>query len=155
MANKLTLIRHALLARLSTITPANDYRTEAGANVRSGWLNELVKEKGSSFPLIVVQPGRDQQPTPGPGALKLVRGYDIVGAVSTQVEDYEAVLDELELDLLQALTPIPGVLLPWGRPHISSITLGAPTHYPPGDGMNAAAVLIPIYLHTVIEGRIP
>lgn len=155
MANKLTLVRRALLDRLGTITPANDYRTEAGANVRSGWLNELIKERGSSFPLIVVQPGRDQTPTPGPGAIKLVRGYDVIGAVSTQVEDYEAALDEIELDLLQALTPTPGVLLSWGRPHLSGITLGAPARYPPGDSLSAAAVLVPIYLHTVIEGPIP
>jgi len=90
-----------------------------------------------------------------PARRRLVRGYDVIGAVSTQVEDYEVELDEIELDLLQALTPIPGVLLPWGRPHLTGITLGAPTHHPPGDGLNAAAVLIPIYLHTVIEGRIP
>jgi len=155
MVNKLSLIRRALLARLGTIAPANGYRTEAGANVQSGWLNELIAQEGASYPLIVVQPAKDLMPGKGPAALKLARGFHVVLAVSSQLNDYEDVLDEIELDVLEALMPVEGQLLPWGRPHLTNITVGAPERHPPGDGMSPAAVLIPVHLHTVIEGRIP
>lgn len=155
MANKLSLIRRALLARLGTITPANGYRTEAGANVQSGWLNELIAQEGASYPLIVVQPAKDQTPGKGPAALRLARGFHVILAVSSQLNDYEDELDEIELDVLEALMPIEGQFPQWGRPHLAGITVGAPERHPPGDGMSPAAVLIPVYLHTVIEGRIP
>lgn len=149
--NILTEARRALLARLENITIENGYRTNAGHNVRSGWFNEVIKEVEVSYPLIVVQPAAGLQPSPGPNALKMGQGYRVVGAVSAGLE-YEDDLDDLHLDLLQCLVPEVGRFPKWLPLGVTNIQIGAPDVYPPGDGVSAAAVLVPVHLNTIVEG---
>ncbi len=150
----LTIGRLALLARLQTITPNQGYRTDAGTRVLSGWFNELVKERHEGFPLIVVQPGKEQPPEHLDAAVRFHRGFDVVGAVQGGYDHYEEALEDLQLDLLACLMPAPkGQFLRW-LPRdrgITGLTLGAPEPYPPGDGVAAAVIRIPVYLKTIIE----
>ncbi len=87
----------ALLARLQTITPNQGYRTDAGTRVLSGWFNELVKERHEGFPLIVVQPGKEQPPEHLDAAVRFHRGFDVVGAVQGGYDHYEEALEDLQL----------------------------------------------------------
>ncbi|HIE1771676.1 TPA: hypothetical protein ACXJYT_005410 [Pseudomonas aeruginosa] len=153
--NVLTVGRRALLARLQTISPANGYRTDAGTRVLSGWFNELIKECRQGFPLIVVQPAKEQPPEHLDAGVRFHRGFDVVGAVQGGHDHYEEALEDLQLDLLACLMPPPkGQFLRWlpRERGITGLTLGAPEPYPPGDGVAAAVIRIPVYLKTIIEG---
>ncbi|MCQ4271073.1 hypothetical protein NA655_08570 [Pseudomonas kuykendallii] len=152
MTNILTESRKALYDQLQTITVANGYRTNAGQNVRSGWLNEVLKEEGVSFPVIVLQPARGAAPVKGPNAFKLGKGFNVAGAVSVGM-DYEDALDDIELDLIQCLVTEQGRFPKWLPLGVTALTLGAPESFPPGEGMLAAAVLLPVNLSTIVEGK--
>jgi hypothetical protein len=155
MDNPLTLGRKALIERLTTISVANGYFTSAGGNVRTGWLNEQLQARDASFPIIVVQKGRGQAPVPGPMALKAFSGFSIVGAVSTGMDDYEDAIEALEYDLLKCLVPVQGRALDWLPKGVTGITVGTPETFPPGESLKAATVLIPVQLHTIIQGEHP
>lgn len=149
--NLLSEGRRALLARLSTISVENGYKTLAGGNVRSGWFNEVIKASGIGYPLIVVQKSRGQPPVAGPHALKVFSGFNVIGAVESGLTDYEDAIEDLEHDLIQCLMPKMAMLPEWLPKGISTITVGAPECFPPGEGMKAATVLIPVQLHTIIQ----
>lgn len=149
--NRLTAARTALIARLSVITPANGYMTAAGANVKTGWFNEVIATKETGFPLIVVQQAKGKPPEQGAGVLRVFSGFNVIGAVDVGLDGYEAALDDLELDLLRCLMPSGGQYVEWATGiGVTGFTLGAAEHYPPGNGERAASVLLPIHLHTVI-----
>ena len=150
--NILTEGRRALLARLQDITVANGYRTNAGQNVRTGWFNELLKEEGTAFPIIVIQPARGTVPESRPNAIKFGAGFRVIGAVSVG-EDYEDALDDVHLDILQCLMPEEKRFPKWLPLGVLSITFGAADAFPPGEGVSAAAVLIPVNLTTIVEGK--
>ncbi|MEQ7921144.1 hypothetical protein ABQX22_18245 [Xanthomonas sp. WHRI 1810A] len=151
MINLLTAGRQALIARLTTISVEQGYRTPAGANTRSGWFNEVIKDRSVAFPLIVVQKAKGLAPAAGPHALKLFSGFNVIGAVRAGLDDYEDAIEDLEHDLLQCLMPTLAVLPDWLPRGISGITIGAPEIYPPDEGVTAATVLIPVHLHTIIQ----
>ena len=151
MINLLTAGRKALIERLSTISVSSGYLTPAGANTRSGWFNEVIKDRSVAFPLIVVQKAKGLAPVAGPHALKVFSGFNIVGAVQAGTDDYEDAVEALEHDLLQCLMPTQGVLPGWLPRGISGITVGAPEIFPPSEGVTAATVLIPVHLHTIIQ----
>ncbi|MBW5416113.1 MULTISPECIES: hypothetical protein [unclassified Pseudomonas] len=153
--NPLTEARRAFVSHLETILPENGYETSAGTNVRTGWLNEVIQDDQVGYPLIVVQPTRPQVPLQGAEAIKVFRAFNVVGAVSTQLDDYQDALDQIELDLLKALLPSQGMPVSWAPRLVSNFTLGAPEPYPPGNGANVATVLIPVQLHIVINGVYP
>ncbi|SDJ61148.1 hypothetical protein [Pseudomonas indica] len=153
--NILTECRKALLARLGTIQPANGYRTNLGGNVRSGWFNEVIKQEGVGYPLVVVQKGRAREPQPGPGAIKVSPGFMLVAAVEVGLDDYEDALDDLEHDLLQCLIPLAGVFHDWMPRGVLSVSVGASQSFPPGDGLMVATVAIPVHIQTVIQARHP
>lgn len=149
--NPLSLGRKALAQHLQTVTVANSYRTNAGQNVKTGWVNEVLKLERQSLPLICIQKGKDMQPKAGPDGLIKFNGFSVVGAINADLTEYEDALDDLELDLLTALVPRTGQRPPWLPKAIIGITVGAPEQYPPGNGEPAACVLIPVHLHTIIE----
>lgn len=149
--NLLSAGRKALLEQLETIAPANGYRTTAGTNVRSGWLNEVIKAGGVGFPMIVVQKAKGRPPEPGVSGCKLFPGYLVIGAVDVGLDNYEDAIDDLELDLVRCLTPLHGRATEWTPRGIPTISFGAPEQFPPGEGLSAATVVIPVYLHTIIE----
>lgn len=153
--NILTLGRKALIGRLSEITQLNGYRTNAGLNVRSGWFNEVIKQESSGLPLIVLQKARDKEPLCKAAGMRKQAGFNVVAAVSAGLDDYEDALDDLELDLIECLMPIEGVPLDWTPRGIPQISIGASEQVPPGDGLAAATVVLPVYLITFIETRIP
>ncbi|ROZ86915.1 hypothetical protein EF096_01910 [Pseudomonas neustonica] len=152
--NILTLGRKALIGRLGEITQSNGYRTNAGLNVRSGWFNEVIKESTSSFPLIVLQKARDKDPLCRAQGMRKHTGFRVVAAVSAGLDDYEDVLDDLELDLIECLMPTEGVPLGWTPAGIPQLSLGASEQVPPGEGLAAGTVVLPVYLHTLIETRL-
>lgn len=149
--NRLTAARKALIDRLSVITPANGYLTVAGANVKTGWLNEVLEEATTAFPLIVVQPAKGQPPGSGPNALKVIQGFSVVGAIQAGT-DYEDALDDLQVDLLKCLMPAHQRFPKWLPLGVTNIQIGTPEPFPPGGGLTAATILIPVYLSTIIEG---
>jgi len=149
--NILTQARLALLAHLSEVTQAKGFLTNAGLAVRSGWFNEIIKSDDAAFPMIVVQKGRDTEPEEGPFALKLKRGFYVIGAVEAGMDDYDEALEDIELDILRALLPAAGQHLPWAPQGVSKIEIGTPEHVPPGSGETAASVLIPVQLSIVIK----
>mgnify|MGYP000847433661 CR=1 FL=1 len=150
--NILTQARLALVARLQTITVANGYRTNAGTNVRTGWFSEVLEAAGVGFPLICVQKAAGLQPVAGPGAIRAAPGFSVVGAVDAGLDDYDSAIEDLQLDLLQCLLPEHGKFLRWAPPGVVSTELGAPEEFPPGNGTQVASVLVPVHLHTIING---
>ncbi|MDP2746193.1 hypothetical protein [Pseudomonas sp.] len=153
--NLITEGRKALVSRLEAISPANGFSTNAGSNVRTGWFNEVLKSAEVGFPLIVLQKAPGKPPTPGAFALKLFSGFHVIGAVDVGVDDYDDALEELERDLLLAVMPCEGIRPSWLPLGCTGISLGAPTSFPPGNGESAASVIIPVYLHTTIQGILP
>ena len=149
--NLLSEGRKALLVRLSTISVDNGYATPAGANTHSGWFNEVLKERNVAFPLIVVQKAKGQAPVAGPHALKVFSGFSVIGSVQAGIDDYEDAIEDLEQDLLRCLMPTQGVLPAWLPRGICGLSIGAPEIYPPAEGLTAATVLIPVFLHTIIQ----
>lgn len=152
MSNPLTAGRQALIARLQTITKANGYQTDAGGNVLSGWFTEILQSGQRQFPLIVVQKAKDLEPEPAGRGLRALRGFYVVGAVDSGLDNYEGALEALELDLLRCLRPEKGQSLPWAPTGIGGLTLGGAEQFPPGNGERVASVLIPVHLHTFITG---
>lgn len=151
--NLLTAGRKALVDRLGGIMPSAGYRTSIGANVRYGWLTDLLQEPDQSLPLVVVQKGKDLPPASRGMDLKKMSGYRIIVALDPATD--EDSLDDAELDLLECLMPTEGVPLGWTPNGITQITLGETERFPPGNGLAAATLLLPIYLHTFVQGRQP
>lgn len=150
--NQLTAVRHALIARLETIAPENGYFTDAGSRVRTGWLNELLKEQSVGFPLIALQMAKPEQSAIARGgAIKLSLAFNVIGAVQAGF-DYEHSLDDLTVDLMRCLVPGDGVSVPWRSPEMADLRVKPPEFFPPGDGLNAATVLIPIELSVILRG---
>ncbi|SDS21258.1 hypothetical protein SAMN05216421_1109 [Halopseudomonas xinjiangensis] len=149
--NILSEARKALIARLEMITVANGYRTDAGTNVRSGWLNEVLASSKTALPLIVVSKAKGLDPEPGAGVIKTFCGFNIIGAVQAGVDDYEDALDDLELDILRCVGPVIGAHIRWAPPGVCGLSLGPAEQFPPGAGEPAASVLVPVYLHAVVR----
>lgn len=151
--NLLSEGRRALKARLGTIIPGAGYRTHAGTNVKSGWFNEVINASTCAYPLIVVQKGKDLDPKHGANGIRKHSGFNVIGAVNAGLDHYEDALDDLELDLLECLMPMEGVPVEWLPRGIPKLVIGAPLQVPPGEGVSAATVVIPIYLHVIIQAR--
>jgi hypothetical protein len=151
--NPLSMGRKALVQRLMSVTAANGYFTNAGANVKTGWLNEVLKSDDLGFPLIVVQKAKDLPPIKGPSGQICKVGFYVIGAVNAGLDAYEDALDDIQLDLQRALIAAENHRPTWlpQKAGIISVTLGAPEQFPPGNGEQAATVLIPVHLHTIIE----
>ncbi|WP_145156192.1 hypothetical protein [Pseudomonas oryzihabitans] len=143
-ANPLTAARAALVARLETITQDNGYRTDAGLNVRPGWLNEVLQDAGIRFPVIVLTPSkRPKPPIADVGTFRFLQGFDVVAAVEGGT-DYAPALDDLLLDLLRCLMPRVDGLPAWRAPGLLRVVLEAPETSPPGDGATHAIAVVPL-----------
>ncbi|EQM69999.1 hypothetical protein QYE80_27250 [Pseudomonas tohonis] len=143
----------ALIDRLSRILPVNGYLTDAGTRIKEGWLADLLEQDDVAFPFIAVQPGEYRPPTPGGGAVNADIGRRVVGAVRTDHPDrWLEELDALYVDLVRALQVTPGVPNPWGRPGPFKVEIGTAKPFPPGEGVAAGTVLIPIQMHVIIKG---
>lgn len=153
MTNPIEQAHQALRARLGQIVPANGYLTDAGTRVKEGWLEDLLLEEGVTFPFIAVQPAEYLITDSGVGAVKASIGRRVVGAVRPgHPNDYRVELDELYLDLVRALQVQEGMPNPWGRNGPHQVTLGASKLFPPGDGLAAGTLLLPVQLHVIING---
>lgn len=149
--NILTEVRKALIRRLETITTGNGYLTSAGGNVKAGWFNEVVKAHQVGAGLIVVQKGKGLAPKAGGAALRMMPGFSIIGAVEAGLDGYEDAIEALELDLLRCLTPIDGLHPEWLPKGATTVIVGAPESLPPGEGLAAATVLIPININAFVD----
>jgi hypothetical protein len=152
MSNIITQVRQALLARLGTILTSNGYRTNIGGAVKAGWFNEIAKP--GSVPatgMVVVQRGKGKEPKGGGNALRTYTGFSVIGAISAGLEGYEDAIEDIELDLLQCLTPTEGVFPEWLPKLAPNLTVGSPEPVPPGEGLSAATVLIPIHIITIVD----
>lgn len=153
--NPLTRARQAIHARVQSITLANGSRTDIGTNLRTGWLNEILDTKGLPTSLCVIQPAAGQPPQKGPHAIKVFKGFYVIGLASVGLESYQDMLDDMQADLLESLVPPMGAPCSW-LPHkagVSGITIGAPDEFPPGSGQKYAGVLIPVHVHTIIQDK--
>lgn len=153
--NQITAARKALEARLGTISPAADYLTAAGANVRTGWLSEVLKEDGVSFPLIVIQQSKPSAPLATNGAATRVPlAFNVVGAVQAGIE-YEEAIDSLTVDLVRCLLTSPGVPVSWRSADMGAVSVSAPEQAPPGDGLAAACVVLSVELTVQVQAPQP
>lgn len=148
--NKLTELRTSLLEVLGGITQANGYRTNVGRNVRSGWFDEVIQTRQAASPVIVLQRGKSAPPQIDAGELVLQPGYMIVAAVETGMHDYEAALEDLEVDIYRALVRRSSRNLPWAPYGAYKITFDEPLAAPPGGGHNWASLAIPVNLKFIL-----
>lgn len=150
--NIISEVRRALIYRLGTISQANGYRTNIGGAVKSGWYNEIAKaEQVPSTGMVVVQRAKGRDPKGGPSALRMMPGFSVIGAITAGLNDYEDAIEDIELDLLRCLTPTEGVFPEWLPKGAPNLTVGAPEPVPPGDGLPAATVLVPIHIITIVD----
>lgn len=149
--NIITTARKALLARLGTISEDNGYRTNVGNNVRSGWFNEVIGQHKVGTGMVVLQKAKGLAPQAGPGAIKMHPGFYVIGAVDTGLDGYEDAIEEIEHDLIRCLMPAHGVRLDWLPLGAPALSVGAPEAVPPGNGLSAATILIPIHITTFVE----
>lgn len=152
MSNILTQVRKALIARIETINVTNGYLTNVGASVKSGWFNEVVKD--GNVPAggqVVVQKAKALAPEPGPGALKMRPGFHVIAAIKAGLDGYEDAIEDVELDLLSCLCPTVGEFPEWLPKGAPNLVIGAPEPFPPGEGLMAATVLIPVHIIAVVD----
>lgn len=143
----------ALIDRLSRILPVNGYLTDAGTRIKEGWLADLLEQDDVAFPFIAVQPGEYLTPVTGAGCVSVGIGRRVVGVVRTDhPEGWWRALDELYVDLVQALQVAEGMGNPWGRPGPRKVEIGTARPFPPGEGLAAGTILIPVQMHIIIEG---
>ena len=153
MSNILTSVRKAVITRLSTITIANGYRTNIGQNVLTGWLNEVLDQQKVPPLFALVQKAPGKVPARGAGAVINPTGFFLMGLAKANLGEYEDQIDDMELDLIQAFMPTPGILPSFFPKGVSGIELGAPEQFPPGKGQTHAGVLIPLHVKTIIEDK--
>ncbi|MFG5863638.1 hypothetical protein [Metapseudomonas sp. CR1201] len=153
--NPLTRARKAIEARIQTVTLANGSRTDIGTNLCIGWLSEILGTKGLPSALSVIQMASGLPPQKGPHALKVFKGFYVIGLASVGLDNYQDMLDDMELDLLESLVPPDSQPCKWlpRSSGFSGITIGAPEHFPPGSGQKYAGVLIPVHVHTIIQDK--
>ena len=152
MSNIITDVRRSLIARLETIQAVNGYRTNIGGLVRAGWYSEITKAEAiPATGMAVVQRAKGREPKGGGNALRLLTGFSVIGAVTAGLSGYEDAIEDIELDLLQCLTPTEGVFPDWLPDGAPNLIVGSPEPVPPGDGMPAASVLIPIHIITIVN----
>lgn len=144
--NILTEARRALVARLETITVANGYRTNAGQNVVTGWFSEILESDSTTFPLICLQKAKGGDPVEGPGVIQLAPGFYVIGAVDAGLDDYDAALEDIELDLIRCLITGKWRPVEWMPRGTASVSISTSEHYPPGNGEPSASVMVPIQL---------
>lgn len=152
MNNILTQARKALVARLETISIANGYMTNIGTSVKTGWFNEILKD--GAVPeggLVVVQKAKALAPQPGPSALMMKPGFHVIAAIKAGFDGYEDAIEPIEHDLLRCLCPSTGIQPEWLPAGAPGLQVGAPEPFPPGDGLMAATVLIPVYIFAVVD----
>lgn len=156
MTNPIKQAHQALVRRLGQIVPANGYLTDVGTRIKEGWLAELLQADDLTFPFIALQPGLYIPGSWGPGAVLTRVGRRVVGAVDGTRDDYLEQLEELYCDLVACLQVPEGVPNPWGSPGPRQVTLEPGQMFPPGEGLNAGTVLMPLQLHIHINaGRQP
>ncbi|MDU9415568.1 hypothetical protein [Pseudomonas sp. zfem005] len=155
MINTLTATRQALITQVQGITTASGYLTNIGQTVRTGWLNEVLKQEKLPRELALIQraPGRPSEKKAG--GLKAFPGFFVIGLVAVSWEGWEDAVDAMELDILQALLPPPEGTFSKAYPKgVTTWSLGASEPFPPGNGQTHAGVLIPIHFTTIIQERI-
>ncbi|PTQ70356.1 hypothetical protein [Pseudomonas sp. GV071] len=151
MTNVLTEVRKAVIRRLETITIANGYRTDLGLNVKTGWLNEVLDQTKVPPLFALLQKAPGKVPVRGTEGVINPAGFFVMGLAKANLSEYEDQLDDMELDLIQAFMPSPGILPKNFPKGVTGIELGAPEQFPPGKGQSHAGVLIPLHVKTVIE----
>ncbi|MGF6692656.1 hypothetical protein [Metapseudomonas resinovorans] len=153
MKNPIELAHQALLARLGQIVPSNGFLSDAGTRIRHGWLQDVLAEHDLAYPLLVVQPGEYPPPLNGSGCVLANIGRRVIGVVRPDHPDtYQAELDMLYVDLIAALQVPEGLPNPWGPLGPSRVTIGSAKPFPPGEGIAAGTILIPVQLHVIING---
>lgn len=151
MSNILTAVRLAVLERVQGITAANGYRTSIGDHLKTGWLNEVLGEKNLPDQFALVQRAKNNPPERGPGSLKAQPGFFVIGLASVDLIAYEDAIDDMEIDICQALMPPLGHFPAWFPKGVTGLTLGAPEQFPPGNGQRHAGVLVPVHFTTHIQ----
>lgn len=152
MNNILTQARKALVERLETISIANGYMTNIGTSVKTGWFNEILKDRAvPEGGLVVVQKAKALPPQPGPAALMMKPGFHVIAAIKAGFDGYEDAIESIEHDLLRCLCPSTGIQPEWLPAGATGLQVGAPEPIPPGDGLMAATVLIPIFIFAVVD----
>lgn len=151
--NVLSEVRRALIARLGTITVGNGYLTNVGTRVKAGWFNEVIKQTEVGSGLLVVQKAKGLAPVRSGVGLRPFPGFVVIGAVETGLDGYEDAIEDIELDLLGCLTTPEGLHADWLPKGSTKVTVGAPEPMPPGEGLAAATVLVPIHFSVYIESH--
>lgn len=151
MSNTLTATRQALIAQIQGITTASGYLTNIGEIVKTGWLNEVLKQEKLPQQFALIQKAPNRPPERGPGSLKAQPGFFVIGLASVDLSAYEDAIDEMEVDICQALMPPLGHFPVWFPKGVTGISLGAPEQFPPGNGQRHAGVLVPVHFTTHIQ----
>ena len=149
--NIISETRKALIERLKTITKANGSYTDIGQDVKDGWFNEVIRDEAAPRRMIVVQRAKGMEPKGGPHGLRHQPGFLVVGAERAELDDYEDLIEAIEIDLLRCLTPIEGVPPDWLPKGATAIKVGTPDPIPPGQGLTFAAVAVPIHITVFVE----
>ncbi|AVO56172.1 hypothetical protein [Ectopseudomonas mendocina] len=150
MTNPIKQAHQALVDRLGQITPANGYLTDAGTRIKEGWLADLMKDDDLVYPFIALQPGL-YVPGDDAGDARVLRvGRRVVGAVRGD-DDYRDQLEELLCDITRCVMVGGGVPNPWGRPGPWKVSFEPSQVFPPGEGLAAGTVLLPMQLHIIIH----
>ena len=70
-----------LLNALARILVADNYQTNAGANVAADWFGYAIEAEGAEFPLIVVEPSSDQPASDVATEAKRNFRFNVVGVI--------------------------------------------------------------------------
>ncbi|WP_017516562.1 hypothetical protein ACQCLI_05075 [Pseudomonas nitroreducens] len=154
MSNILTSVRQSLIRRVEQITVENGYLTNIGQEVRTGWLNEVLTEKGLPQQFVLIQKAPNRPPEGKPAALRMHVGYFVIGLVRTDVAICEEALESMELDISQAFVPVEGLLPKWLPRGCTGSTVGSSDPFPPGNGQPYAGVIVPVHITTIIQEKI-
>lgn len=151
MSNILSSVRQALIRRVEQITVDKGFLTNIGQQVRTGWLNEVLTEKGLPQQFVLIQKAPNRPPEKKPGALRMHVGYFVIGLARTDVEHYQESLDAMELDFSQAFITSEEVFPKWLPKGATGVSVGSSDPFPPGNGQPYTGVIVPIHITTIIQ----
>jgi hypothetical protein len=100
-----TELTDRVIQALTAITPANGFKTDAGLRVKRGRA-ERLQLKATDLPMISVSTDTSANEAVKPRTVKKLRTIEIIGMVDAGERDYEPDLDQLDEDIVRALSAL-------------------------------------------------
>jgi hypothetical protein len=152
--NPLNVADQVLIERLSTITRANGFFTDVGAQIHTKWIGALLDVEDLVYPCLTIQPDDAPPPLKGAGAWRFHLGRKIVALVNPNHPDgCLEQLNDVIADLARCLHVESGAPNPWGPSGPRAVAIQTISQYLPDKDVPVGTVSVPVQLHVILSGE--